>query len=148
MRKRDFLKTGLLGMVVVALPKKLSALEYYPNKSDKKWAVIYGTWCGSSRDAGVWISEGMDGIANVFDVRENPDLSPYDHIVVGGSIRMGKVPEQLQQYIGKYKDVLKEKIRGLFAVCGNRMQPVGPEQVTALIDNQCWKAWECLSMIT
>ena len=43
----------------------------------------------SSRDAGVWISEGMDGIANVFDVRENPDLSDYENIVVGGSIRSG-----------------------------------------------------------
>jgi menaquinone-dependent protoporphyrinogen IX oxidase len=32
----------------------------------------------------------MDGIANVFDVRENPDLSKYDHVVIGGAIRGGK----------------------------------------------------------
>jgi len=123
----------------MTLSNKLSALEYYPNKSDKKWAVLYGTWCGSSRDAAIWISEGMDGIANVFDVREDPDLSGYDYIVVCGSIRSGQVHDLLQKYLEKHKEILSDKIRGLFAVCGNRMQPVGPEQTTTLIDNHLAK---------
>jgi len=135
MKKRDFIKTGILGIGALALSKKSSALEYYPNPSDKKWAVLYGTWCGSSRDAGVWISEGMDGIANVFDVRENPDLSSYDHIIIGGSIRSSQVPEQLQEYIKNHQPVLKSKLRGLFVVCGNRMQEPEQAQYTALIDN-------------
>jgi menaquinone-dependent protoporphyrinogen IX oxidase len=135
MNKRQFFKTGILGMVAFALPKRMSALEFYPNTSVKKWAVLYGTWCGSSRDAGIWISEGMDGIANVFDVRENPDLTTYDHLIIGGSIRGGKVPEMLQQFIEKNRDQLKGKIRGFFVVCGNRMQTPGPEQKSMLIDN-------------
>jgi menaquinone-dependent protoporphyrinogen IX oxidase len=81
----------------------------------------------------------MNGIANVFDVRENPDLSKYDHIIIGGSIRNGQTPAQLQEYIMKNKDLLKVKIRGLYVVCGNRMQPVGPELKTALIDNHLAK---------
>ena len=139
MKKRDFFKIGIVGAIGFFIPKKLQALEYYPNESDKKWAVLYGTWCGSSRDAGIWISEGMNGIANVFDVRENPDLSKYDHIVVGGSIRSGQTSVQLQEYIMKNKNLLKEKIRGLYAVCGNMKQPVGPGQKTALIDNHLAK---------
>ena len=139
MKKRDFLKIGILGTGVMLIPKKIWALEYYPNESDKKWAILYGTWCGSSRDAGIWISEGMDGIANVFDVRENPDLSKYDHIIIGGSIRSGQTSTQLQEYILKNRDLLKAKIRGLFAVCGNMMRPVGPEQKSALIDNHLAK---------
>jgi len=139
MNKRSFLKTGILGAAAFALPKKVAALEYYPAPSDKKWAVLYGTWCGSSRDAGVWISEGMNGIANVFDVRENPDLTQYDHIVVGGSIRGGSVPEALQQYLSSNRELLKGKIRGLFAVCGNRMQAPGPQQKTDLIDHHLAK---------
>ena len=135
MKKREFLKFGLLSFGAMTLSKKLGALEYYPNRSDKKWAVLYGTWCGSSRDAAVWISEGMDGIANVFDVREDPDLSGYDHIIVGGSIRGGKVPGLLQDYLMKNYERLSDKIRGLFTVCGNRMQPPGPEQVSAQIIN-------------
>jgi menaquinone-dependent protoporphyrinogen IX oxidase len=139
MKKRDFMKIGIFSALGILFPKKSLALEYYPNESNKKWAVLYGTWCGSSRDAGLWISEGMDGIANVFDVRENPDLSKYDHIIIGGSIRSGQTPAPLQEYIKKNKEMLKAKIRGLFAVCGNMMQPVGPEQKTALIDNHLAK---------
>jgi menaquinone-dependent protoporphyrinogen IX oxidase len=135
MKKRTFIKSAILSFGALMLPKKIFSLEYYPMSSDKKWAVLYGTWCGSARDAGVWISEGMDGIANVFDVRENPDLSKYDHLVIGGAIRGGKTSTELQEYLAKNKDILKSRIRGYFAVCGNMMQPVGPEQTKALIDD-------------
>ena len=135
MKKRIFLKTGLTGLLAILLPRKAYPLEYYPRPSDKKWAILYGTWCGTARDAAVWISEGMDGIANVFDVRENPDLSLYDHVVVGGAIRAGKTSQELQDFLAKNKDLMKNRIRGYFAVCGNMMRPVGPEQTTTLIDN-------------
>ena len=135
MERRNFFKAGVMSLGAMAIAKKSLALEYYPKKSDKKWAVVYSTWCGSSRDAGVWISEGMGGIADVYDVHENPDLKNFDHVVVGGSIRSGRVSQELQDYLKTNKDVLEDKIRGLFCVCGNRMQPTGPEQVKQLIDN-------------
>lgn len=135
MKKRAFIKSGLLAMGALMTSKEAFPLEYYPRPSDKKWAVLYGTWCGTARDAAVWISEGMDGIANVFDVRENPDLSKYDHVIVGGAIRGGKTSQELQDYIAKNKDILKTRIRGYFAVCGNRMQPVSPETMKTLIDD-------------
>jgi menaquinone-dependent protoporphyrinogen IX oxidase len=135
MKKRNFIKAGFLSLGALLLPKKAFPLEYYPNPSAKKWAILYGTWCGSARDAGVWISEGMDGIANVFDVRENPDLSLYDHVILGGAIRSGKTSPLLQEYFDKNRDILKSRIRGYFAVCGNMMQPVGPKQTTDFIDN-------------
>ena len=124
-----------MALGAVIMPKKVSALEYYPNPSDKKWAVLYGTWCGSTRDAAVWISEGMDGIANVFDVRENPDLSQYDNVVIGGAIRANVTPNELQEYLKKNREILKNKVRGYFAVCGNMMKPAGPEQTKTFIDN-------------
>ena len=139
MEKRTFIKTSFLGITALLFSRRTSALEYYPNQSDKKWAVLYGTWCGSARDAGVWISEGMDGIANVFDVRENPDLSKYDYLVVGGAIRAGKVSPLLEEYLGKNGNVLKTRLRGYFAVCGNMMRPVGPEQKKAMIDDHLAK---------
>jgi menaquinone-dependent protoporphyrinogen IX oxidase len=142
MERRDFLKVGLAGIGAVALADDAWALKYYPMPSDKKCAVLYGTWCGSSRDAAVWISEGMGGIADVFDVRENPDLKGFDHIVIGGSIRMNIVRQELQDYITKNKEWLKAKVRGLFAICGNMEKPVGPEQTAALIDNHLAKLCE------
>jgi Flavodoxin len=135
MEKRQFLKVSALGLGALVLPKKVNALEFYPTVANKEWAVLYGTWTGSSRDAGVWISEGMNGIANVFDVRENPDLSGYKYIIIGGAIRASKVSGELVGYIEKHKSALQGKIRGLFAVCGNRMEPIKQEQVTELIDS-------------
>lgn len=142
MNRRNFFNLTLAGIGSLALLKKVRALEYYPMPSDKKWAVLYGTWCGSARDAGVWISEGMGGIANVFDVRENPDLSGFDHIIIGGSIRSSVTRQELQDYIKKNKEFLKGKVRGLFAVCGNMGNPVGPQQTTMFIDNHLAKLCE------
>jgi len=142
MHRREFFKLGLAGLGATALAGKGFALEYYPMPSEKKWAIIYGTWCGSSRDAAVWISEGMGGIANVFDVRENPDLTGFDHIVIGGSIRSSATGQELQDFIKQNKPLLKEKVRGFFAVCGNMGNPVGPQQTAAFIDNHLAKLCE------
>jgi len=135
MKKRTFIKSGLLAMGALITTRKGYPLEYYPMPSDRKWAVVYGTWCGSARDASLWISEGMDGIANVFDVRENPDLSGYQHVIIGGAIRAGKVSKELQDFISANKDLIRTRLRGYFAVCGNMMKPVGPEQTKLLIDD-------------
>ncbi len=133
MKRRDFFKLGA-GAGIIALSGKADALEFYPMPSDKKWAVLFGTWCGTARDAGVWISEGMGGIAEVFDVREKPDLKRFDHLVVGGAIRANAMPEELQDFIKKNQKIIQERVRGYFAVCGNRGQPPEREQTVQFID--------------
>ncbi len=135
MYRRNFLKTGIFGAGALMLADKSWALKYYPRPSDKKWAVIYGTWCGTARDAGVWISEGMGGIADVFDVREKPDLHGFDHLVIGGAIRANKMSVELQDFIGANQENIKGKIRAYFAVCGNMGKPVGPEQTKLFIED-------------
>jgi menaquinone-dependent protoporphyrinogen IX oxidase len=140
LNRRGFIRSGGAGLGAAWIAAgSARAMKYYPMPSDKKWAVLYGTWCGSSRDAAAWISEGMGGIADVFDVREKPDLSGFDHVVVGGSIRMGAVSAELQAYLTAERDRLRDRVRGIFAVCGNMGRPVGPEQTAALIDNHLAK---------
>ena len=139
MIRRDLFKLGLAGAGTLIAAGKARALKYYPMPSDKKWAVLYGTWCGSSRDAAVWISEGMGGIADVFDVREQADLKGFDHLVVGGAIRAGAVSQELRDFLQANQAWLKDKVRGLFAVCGNMRRPVGSEQTAAFIDNHLAK---------
>jgi hypothetical protein len=46
MIRRDFFRLGAAGVGVAALAEKAWALKYYPMPGDKKWAVLYGTWCG------------------------------------------------------------------------------------------------------
>jgi menaquinone-dependent protoporphyrinogen IX oxidase len=139
MQKRDFIKASLFTLGALLIPRKTLALDYYPTKSDIEWAILFGTWCGTARDASVWISEGMDGIADVFDVREKPDLSKYKYIVVGGAIRSGEVSKELQDYLAVNKSILNNKVKGLFAVCGNMKQPVTQVQYDNLIGNHLAK---------
>jgi len=141
MERRKFVGLGLVGVGGIALADNAWALKYYPKESDKKWAVVYSTWCGTSRDASLWISEGMCGIADVFDVREEPELKGFDHIIIGGSIRGMRVSKELQEYINKNKDWMKAKIRGLFAVCGNG-RTIGPAEKASFIDNHLAKLCE------
>jgi hypothetical protein len=135
MKKRDFFKTSLLAVGALLIPRKNWALEYFPTTEKVEWAILYGTWCGTSRDASVWISEGMNGIANVFDVRENPDLSKYKYIIVGGSIRSGTTSKELQDYLTRHKETIATKIRGHFAICGNMGKPITQELYTRFFDN-------------
>jgi len=147
MDRRQFVKLGLIGFGTAATASDAMALKFYPKPSDKKWAVLYGTWCGSSRDAGIWISEGLGGIADVFDVRENPDLGSYDHLVVGSSIRYGRISPTLKAYIEKNKPVLKGKVRGLYVVCGNLGQKPGPQQKEKFVDKQLSRILEAMSPV-
>jgi len=142
MKRRDFLKIGFAAFAASTLTRQSQALEFYPVKSDKKIAIVYGTWCGSTRDAAVWISEGMGAIAEVFDVREKSDLKGYDHIIIGGAIRSFAVSKELQDFIQKNKELLKGKVRGLFAVCGNMGNPITPEVTKRYIDDHLAKRCE------
>lgn len=135
MERRNFFKLGLTGIGAMLIADKAWALKYYPKTLDKKWAVLYGTWCGTARDAGVWISEGMGGIADVFDVRENVDLREFDNLVIGGAIRWGKVSPELETYLENNQEWLKNKVRGLYTVVGNRRNPVTPEVIDRHIHN-------------
>lgn len=118
MKRRKFLTSLMLGSGALLVSKNSLALEFYPNPSEKKWAVLYGTRYGSTRDAGVWISEGMGAVANVFDARENPDLGGYEHIVVGSGVYGGGFAEPFESYLKENAKSIHKRIRGIFVVCG------------------------------
>ncbi len=133
MQRRNFLNLGAAG-VAGAFAAGFPLPRFIPRPSREKWAVLFGTWSGTTRDAGIRISEGMGGSAAVFDVRQNPDLSPFDHLVVGTAIHGGRGPRELDDYIQRNLPRIEGKIRGLYAVCGSLEKPVGPQQVEDLLD--------------
>jgi len=143
MKRRSFF--NLAGAATFALAAPIS-FQYIPRASNEKWAILFGTWCGTARDASLWISEGMGGIASVFDVRQSPDLSSFDHLIVGTAVHSGKGPKALDDYIGSNKDRLSGKIRGLFAVCGALGKQPGPVQTKTIIDNYLAKLCSTVSV--
>jgi len=120
MERRSFLN-GIAGMGAAYSVAALEPVQFFPKASAEKWAVIFGTWCGTARDAAMWISEGMGGIAAVFDARQKPDLKAYDHLIIGTAIHGGKGPNEFEEIIKANIDDVKSKVRAYYVVCGNRM---------------------------
>jgi menaquinone-dependent protoporphyrinogen IX oxidase len=82
--------------------------------------VVFGTWCGTARDAGMWISEGMGAAAAVFDARQKPDLKAYDHLILGTAIRAGRGPKEFEDLVKANASEIKAKVRAYYVVCGNQ----------------------------
>lgn len=118
MDRRTFLKTALVGGGLTVLSSNSYALKLFPNPGKEKWAILFGSKYGSTRDASLWISEGMGGIADAFDARENPDLPSFDNIIVGSGIYMGKIDQHLETYLMTNSASISNRIKALFIVCG------------------------------
>ena len=123
MERRTFLKTILAGGGATLFSSNTYALKLFPNPDKQKWAVLFGSRYGSTRDASLWISEGMGWIADLFDARENPDLSSFDGIIIGSGIYLGKIDQPLENYLTKNAASLSKKIKALFVVCGAGENP-------------------------
>jgi len=140
MERRTFINLGLTGLGTTLLVANAAPAQFIPKPSKEKWAILFGTWYGTARDASVWVSEGMGGIASVFDIRQAPaDLASYDNLVVGTAIHGGRGPKELEDYIAKNADKLQSRIRGLFVVCGNLGKMPGPQQTKDLVDGYLGK---------
>ena len=132
MDRRAFLKTALAVGGVTLFESNAYALRLFPNPGKQKWAVLFGSRYGSTRDASLWISEGMGGIADVFDARENPDLSSFDAIIVGSGIYNGKIDQSLETYLAKNAILISNRIKALFIVCGGGDTPRAQGYIDAL----------------
>jgi menaquinone-dependent protoporphyrinogen IX oxidase len=116
--RRTFLRAVLAGGGLTALAPNGYALNLFPRPGKQKWAILFGSRYGSTRDASLWISEGMGGIAEVIDARENPDLTSFEYVVVGSGIYRGKIETPLGEYLAKNLPSISSKIKALFIVCG------------------------------
>jgi hypothetical protein len=135
MHRRHFLKTGLAGIAALSIPGTIKALA--PTlQSSGKWAVLYGSKCGSTKNAATWINEGMGDIASVVDITTNPKVADFDYIVIGGWIDSAQLTSSVKSFVTTNKAALKDKIRGLFTLCGNSGKAVGPAQIKSYLTDQ------------
>lgn len=133
MERRTLLKALLGGGGLAIFAAHTNALKFFPRPSRQRWAILFGSRYGSTRDASLWISEGMGDIANVFDARENPDLSNYDHLIVGSGIYSGDIDRHLAAYLSRHAPVMGKRINALFVVSGSGNSPRAMAYVEALV---------------
>ena len=133
MDRRTFIKTIVLGGGLAVTASNSHALKLFPKPGKGKWAILFGSRYGSTRDASVWISEGMGGIADVFDARESPDLSSFEYIVVGSGIHRGRIDTNLAEYLTKNSSSFSNRIKALFIVCSGGDSPRAQPYVDGLV---------------
>ncbi len=139
MDRRNFCKTGLAGMGVLAFAGKLQAIEHSAFASGKKqWAIIYGSQCGSTKEYAGYINEGMGGIADVVDIATTtPAVNDYEYLIIGGWRNAGSVmPEGIPKFINDNKTALKNKIKGLFVVVGNNGNATLSSSLTQFLNDK------------
>lgn len=132
MDRRAFLKSITVGGGLTVFASNSYALKLFPNPGKQKWAILFSSRYGSTRDASIWISEGMGGIADAFDARENPDLSSFDYIIVGSGIYSGKINQVLETYLTGNSALISNRIKALFIVCSSSDNPRAQAYVDTL----------------
>ena len=144
MERRTFLNISAAGLSSLAVAAPLRAqFITRPSTSNEKWAIVFATGYGTTRDAAIWVSEGMGAIAEVYDVRKPPaDIAAYDHLVFGSAINAFAVLPDIRKYLEDNSAKIKGKVRGLFAVCGNLRNMPGQQQVKQYIDDNLAKLAE------
>lgn len=86
--------------------------------------IIYATKYGCAEKAARLLRAGLDGEVSLVNVMKEavPALDPYDCVVLGGSIYMGKMQKQLKSYVSDKLPLLLKKRVGLF-ICAGLPQP-------------------------
>ncbi len=138
MVRRTFIKAGIAGLGVLAVPGAVRAFNSSLSSSGKKWVVLYGSKCGSTKEYAGYINEGMGGIADVVDIAQTtPKVSDYEFFVIGGW-RNGSAlqPPEISTFVTTNKAALKDKIRGLFVVLGNSGKATMSDALTTFLNQK------------
>ncbi len=97
-----------------------------------KILVVYGTRWGSTADIAKKIGLTFMSGGNTADIvdakRERPTIDPYDLVVIGSGISMGKWTRETLSFLHDNATYLKSKKTAFFVSCGLVLREGGPEK--------------------
>lgn len=83
--------------------------------------IAYAGKTGTAAECAEILQKELSGAeVTVADLsKERPDPTGYDAVVIGGSVRYGKLPKALRIYLSERQGELETSLHGLFLCCGN-----------------------------
>ena len=88
-----------------------------------KTMIVYASKSGTTKTCAEMLAHEIDGVTTLIDiVSQEPDLSDYDTILIGGPIRYGRLHSAVKEFMHNHKSELLDKEIGLFICCGNEQQ--------------------------
>ncbi len=81
--------------------------------------IIYTSKYGCTKMCAEGIAERLNGNVHLQDLNKSKsiDFSPYDTVIIGGSIYAGRISKSIRELCEKNITVLEEKRLGLFICC-------------------------------
>lgn len=83
-----------------------------------KTLIVYGSKTGTAKQCAEALAGRIPGAVLCDVTQGKPNPSDYDVVVLGGSVRMGLIHNDIRQYAEGTKDILKNKRLGIFITCG------------------------------
>lgn len=111
---------------VLALETKQRVVEFKNSSNEKdrkiknRLLIAYGSRCGSTGGVAEAIGQVLSTAGAAVDVRlvkDVTDLSPYQGVIVGSAIRMGKWLPEAVEFVKTHQATLSRLPVGYFAVC-------------------------------
>ena len=97
-----------------------------------KALVVYGTRWGGTTDIAETIGETLNHCGYVVDVvdakKSQPEIDPYDLVIVGSGISMGKWTKEVMSFLEKNATGLESKKTACFVSCGMVLRQQGREK--------------------
>jgi menaquinone-dependent protoporphyrinogen oxidase len=84
-----------------------------------KTLIIYASKYGSAEKCSNLLKDKLNDEVEIVNIKKEsiPEITLFDNIIVGGSIYMGKIQKEVNQFCLKNISVLKNKNLGFFICC-------------------------------
>lgn len=84
-----------------------------------KTLIVFGSKYGTTEKCAKMIRENLDGKADLVNLKKQTtvEVNSYDTILIGGSIYVGKLQQEVKKFVDGYHKTLENKNVGLFLCC-------------------------------